>query len=443
MKPSHVGLLIFLLCCAFGSEPQKLRCHKTFTPDQLQEDFNILVTTLQEAHPDLYRVNSKKHIDSCIAHIRNQLTTSKTYLEFLKLIAPLFTEIGDINTQWGHSPEYIAYRNANIAVFPTHFRVGQNPFVVTDSGITKGVSIIEIDGEPLSDYLEKNYSLLPIDGKIRSVQWRWLESYFPQHHSNFWSQQEVFHLTVATAASDLSFITVEAQKMRPYTVISNNVPVFSKTGGIAMMNIPRFVGTDQGSYNEFLEQSFKQIREQKIDTLIIDLWGQANDGFAGMPFGMKLYSYLIDQPSIYVSQLKQDAKKVFTHEKFFSAHGAVAGNAVIGTVQPSPLAFQGVVYILANGWTSNARGYFCAMMDQRANTFFTGEECGACTFGMNSCALALTLPNSDLRFTIPTAQYVTNGKNYSSLHGPEVTYPLSGNQSEAMQELIGLIRAKK
>lgn len=441
MKFTGYSLLLFLFLCSFGNTPEKLRCHKTFTPDQLQEDFNILVTTLQEAHPDLYRVNSRKHIDSCILSIRSELTTDKTYLEFLRLIAPLFTEIGDINTQWGHSPEYIAYRNANIPLFPLRFRIAHGSFAVIDSGAAPGLSIVELDGESVSNYMDKNYPLLPIDGKIQTVQWRWLETYFPQHHSNFWAQPDTFHLSVSSyATSDLTDAIAVASKAVSAAVNPSIGPSISLSDGMALLRIPRFAETESVSGNEFLEQVFQLIYDKKIDTLIVDVSGSANDGFAGMPYGKNLYSYFIDEPSTYVSQLRQDAGKVYTHDKHIKQHGAIAGNTVLGIVQPSPLAFHGTVYVIANGWTSNARGYFCAMMQQRGNTLFAGEECGACTFGMNSCALLLVLPNSDLRITIPTAQYITNGKNYNSLHGPPVYYPLEGTRDEVCVGLISILR---
>jgi hypothetical protein len=193
-----LAILLFFALCAFAPTPHaNWKPYTTFTSKQLNEDFEILVTTLKEAHPDLYRVNSKSVINRRLAHIHEEIKSDKTYLEFLTLLAPLFTEIGCIRTQWGHSADYIRYRNENVPLFPIKIKIESGRFFIdenysSDSTLGSGIEIMKFNGESPSHYLKKNYGLLPTDGRIKSIQLRWLEKYYPNHHSNFWERPSFF-----------------------------------------------------------------------------------------------------------------------------------------------------------------------------------------------------------------------------------------------------------
>lgn len=448
MKHTSYCILLLVLICSFGFQPEKLRCHKTLTPEQLQEDFNVLITTLREAHPDLYRVNSHEVIDQRITSIEDSLKSGRTYLEFLKLIAPLFTEIGDINLQWGHSQDYIAYRNKNIPVFPIHFDIVNGHFVINDTNVRgniAGTEITSINAMRVSDYLEMNYRILPTDGNIRTIQNRWLETFFPQHHSNFWEQPDTFNLELIQPGKDPIAVKVGAafHSSAGRRGQGEIAPSFYTSGNIAVFSFPRFFAFNDASFYEFLGQHFVRIRNEKFEKLIIDLRGASFDDATGMKYGSMLYSFLIDSTRDYV----QVARSVIPEQLTWNQHVKVAAplpdQVSLMGITPDEYAFKGPVYILADGWTSNARGYFCAIMNERPNTFFAGEECGACTFGMNCCPLRLELPNSGISVQIPTIQFLTNVKYYSSTHGPAINIPMSATSENNVHDLIVKLRTEQ
>lgn len=441
MKPQTGFAVLLFLFCSFAVQPEKLRCHKTLTAEELNEDFNILVTTLQEAHPDLYRVNSKTVFDAEIAKIRAELKTGKTYLEFLRLIAPLFTTIGDINVQWSHAKDFIDYRNKNIALFPVLFHIDSGRFITDSYGleVPQHSEILSINGVAMSNYLALNRPLLPIDGKITTVQDRWLEEYFAKHHANFWEQPDSFQVQYSNPHFGENTVWVKPSE---YDMVLGSV-TYEKgvkiKGDVAILTWPECWPNSLSRNSDQLKADFLEIKNSACKKLIIDMHGQFSQEATGMEYGQNLFSFLIDKPQQYLVDYKTRDTSRFTFRKHMLKIPAQAAKIGTGKVQPAPDNFTGEVYILADGWTNQARGFFCAALQNRPNTFYAGEECGASTFGTNCCPLQLLLPNSGISVSIPTAQYLLDKKDYKSVHGPVVTMPVKMHLHNPAGELRSII----
>jgi hypothetical protein len=376
-------------------------------------------------------VTPKRLIDKRISDIQSNIKSTKTYLEFLKLLAPLFTDIGDIGTQWGHSPEYIKFRNENIPMFPFQLKIQDDKFYVRnnytdDASIVPENEILKINGETAADYLKKNYTLLPTDGKIKSIQQRWLEAYFPQHHSNFWAQPDTFKLELKDKAGKTYIKSVPALLKKQIQTKKNSlntaVPIlqFYISGNTGVLTIPSFTGR---KLETFIDSCFTVLQSQKIQNLILNLKG---DGPGNLYFGSVLYSYLKQSPSKYAEQIhiKGDSSFKYTEPNITNESIEKLSDLLTTVTSPKKNSFNGNLYVITDGWTINAKGFFCARIQERANTFFVGEECGASTFGINVFPISLTLPNTGLQIYIPTVQVEINKtKNHSSVTGVSVSYP--------------------
>jgi hypothetical protein len=390
-------------------ETPKLACHKTFSPEQLQEDFDILVTTLQEAHPDLYRVNPKPVIDKRIASVRAQLNDSLSYLEFLKLVAPLFTEIGCINTQWSHAPEFIRYRNDSIPLFPFLLEIREKRFFVGanksgNTSIQPGTEITAINGETPGDYLVKNYALLPVDGMIRSGQDRWLERFFPNHHANFWEQPDTFNLSLLTREGKALNLEVPAKikgnaiSMTPPPVLP---PFFYVKENIGVLT-PR--DREDITHEEFslqLDSVCDWLAADSLRGLVINL---RESGLSDIERWTILLRHLVDSSFTFIEKFKLDNDTALT----FRSHVVLMPDTSTEILrklsvssQPARQRFTGNIYIITDGWCTGDRGFFCSKVKDRPRTFFAGEPWGACTFGMNSDPLVLKLPHTGITASCP------------------------------------------
>lgn len=417
-------------------ESPKLACHKTFSPAQLQEDFDILITTLQEAHPDLYRVNSKAVIDKRIADTRTQLNDSLTYLEFLKLIAPLFTDIGCINTQWAHAAEFIEYRNENIPVFPFDLEIRNKRFFIKtnyslDPSITAGTEVKAINGETPGDYLVKNYALLPVDGKFRTLQDRWLEYYFLNHHSNFWEQPASFELLLEDPGEKPYKKTVKALLKNEFrntgrSQLTSPPPIrYEMKENIAVLTLETFNPDLMNTpFEPFLDSFFTMLsKEDTIRALVIDLRGK---GWGNLEYGAVLFSYLTGSSFTYIQNVKSKIDTTFSYRQHIPKLPESDTGIFRLLTLPAPhkpTAFHGDVYLLTEGWTTGARGFFCSRIIGRPRTFFAGEEYGSCRFGMNDHPLTLLLPNSGITVYIPTRQLLARESDYTDVSGQVVDFP--------------------
>jgi hypothetical protein len=434
-----------LACCLVAQKPgdaQKsatLKSHLTLSPTELQEDFGILVATLREAHPDLYRVHSKGRIDKQIHAIERNIQTSRSYLEFLKLIAPLFTEIASVNTQWGHSPAFVEYRNAQIPLFPMELRIEGDRFFVKanytgDSAFQVGMEVLRINGEQVKHYLRKNYVLLPIDGKMKTLPVRWLDSYFPNHHSNFWEQPSSFHLLMQTTkgvrmemtATALLKEQIEANKLRAKA----EPPLqFQIEDRIAILTLPTFDEKRMAQFDQegfaFLDTCFSLLKTKEIEDLIINIKGA---GWGSMAFGAHLYSYLADTSFTYVDSLICPATTQYAYSQHITSDATVNCQdlqALTVPRLPQDRRFEGDLYIITDGWCIDAKSFFCAKVKGRPNTRLIGEECGGNVEGIHSLAISLVLPHSDIRVSIPTAKLTTGLDKRALRKGLEVNDPFA------------------
>jgi len=449
------AILSFITFCLFFKHlSAQLKCHKTFTPEQLKTDFLLLKTKLQDLHPDLYRVTSKRLIDKRINEIRTAIGTPKTYLEFLKLLAPLFTDIGCINTQWGHSPDFIKFRNENIRLFPFRLKIQDDKFYIRnnysdDASISPETEILKINGETAADYLKKNYPLLPTDGKIRSIQQRWLEAYFPQHHSNFWAQPDTFDLELKDKTGKIYSKSVAAllkeqiQIKKSLQGSASPSLQFYVSDNIGVLTIPSFKESKGNKLETFVDSCFTALQAQKIKNLILNLKGE---GSGNIYFGSVLYSYLKQTPFKYAEQIHIKGDSVFKYLEPNTSYESIEKFSVLLTevTQPKSNSFDGNVYVVTDGWTINSKGFLCAKLQERANTFFVGEECGASTFGINEFPVFFSLPNTGLQIYVPTVQIEVSRKNHASIRGVEVDYLFTDMEADKIiLQTIELVKKQK
>lgn len=455
MRLYHFLAIIFLVAISIPvlkaqaeGGVEHLKCHETYSSEQLKEDFLILITSLKELHPDLYRVSSKEKIEHRLSLIEQSISNDQSYLTFLKLVAPLLTDIGCINTQWGHASEYIKYRNENIPLFPIKFKVVKDLFIVeeswsTNKQIKKGDTIISFNGISTKNYLEKNYPLLPIDGNIKSIQHEWLSMAFPKHHTNFWEQPSHFNILVQSN-DKAKQISIEALLNKDIQKINkdhsnhkkSSIELFFKDS-IAIMRSNVF----ESRLIDSLDSIFKVIHDRKTKTLILDIRGMSFRP-GSHQYAMELYSYLIKKPNAYAKiRNKQTNPLEFPHNKHISHLQTLNKEDSImfcSKVYPKANSFKNQLYVISNGWNIGASGFFAAKIKNRDQTSFVGEKPGATTFGMNFKVSKLVLPNTRIEIYIPKYQLIANEKAYLDKSGISIMKQIKGedNHLETVIEYV-------
>jgi C-terminal processing protease CtpA/Prc len=188
---------------------------------------------------------------------------------------------------------------------------------------------------------------------------------------------------------------------------------------VAQIRIRGFGGQD---YPQWIENTFKSLREKGTKALILDLRG--NGGGADM-YGAMLVSYLTDKPFRYFDHIK-----VKTISPSFKEHSdwradregqlregmepnpaggylvTAKGHPGVAEQQPGKYPFLGKVFVLIDGGTFSTAADFCAVAHHLKRATFIGEETGGGYYGNNSgVQTILTLPNSKARIRAPMFEY--------------------------------------
>jgi C-terminal processing protease CtpA/Prc len=152
------------------------------------------------------------------------------------------------------------------------------------------------------------------------------------------------------------------------------------------------------NFSSFLDSAFSSIKQKGISKLIVDLRGNGGGADA---YGASLYSFLTPKPFQYYKQLITVQRKL-----------TVADHPGLGLQQPGNNTFDGKVFVLINGMSFSATTEFCAVAKSNRRAVFIGEETGGTYVGNTSGKFVeRLLPNTQIKISVPTIQYVMAVKN--------------------------------
>ena len=177
----------------------------------------------------------------------------------------------------------------------------------------------------------------------------------------------------------------------------NNLQLSFPSQNIALLTIKTFsyqqLFENKEDFPAFLQSAFKEIKEKKIDKLIIDLRG---NGGGRDVYGSLLYSYLTDKDFSYYTSLETVKRKLTVEE-----------HPNLQIQIPNENNFTGKVFFLINGLSFSATAEFCSIARSNKRGKFIGEETGGGYYGNTSGKFVdTTLPNSKISISIPTTKYV-------------------------------------
>ena len=433
----------------------------TYTPKQLQEDFQLLRTALEEAHGGLYFYTPKEEMDRQLNSIEKMLTRPMTELEFYLLIAPMMVNIRDGHTWPRLSKACDEYLQKKPVSFPFNLKFikgkayifrncSENPDVPA-----RGSEVLSINGHPMAEILAKMLPLVPEDGLIETGKYRRMErtSIFDSLLVLLYGESTEYTLKYLDFNSGVE--TSVKVKGLPWaqllTVYGERYPDAVKEKppiklefqeDVAVLTISTFGDSPYQkqniSYPEFMKNTFNQLQEKKIRYLVVDL--RDNSGGSD-EFGKILFAYLYDKPFQYYESLTvkevnlsfwdrtdspgdKDELVKRTKKNQEGTYDAV-GHPNLGEQQPLPPTFTGNVLVLINGGSFSATGESTSLIHYHKRAQFAGEECGAGYYGNTSgFGVSVTLPNTKLRIGVPMVRYSMAVSGYPKERGIIPDYPV-------------------
>src|SRR5215470_16185715 len=290
-------------------------------PAEAQADFDLMRKALEEAHGGLYRFSTKAEMDKAFEAQRAKLSRPVTKLEFLAALAETLA-----NIRCGHtgvmSDSETQSTVADALMFPLRVLIEEQRLMVVsndtqnDQTIRPGMEILEINGRKSSDIINHIMPLMATDGDIETCKRMRIQGAFARYYWLLVEQVGEFTVKARDAAGKT--VTAQLIGVKDADRAKNQNPVnaeaqtniaklewsrenlslrFLKDPDVAQIHIRGFGGQD---YPQWIEDTFKTLREKGTKALILDLRG--NGGGADM-YGAMLVSYLTDKPFRYFDHI--------------------------------------------------------------------------------------------------------------------------------------------
>ncbi len=442
MKKNNTKLLgLFAGIClsaSFGASAQD-----SFTPDQLRADFTLFRQALQEAHPGLYRYNSRACMDSLFLQTEAQLNHEMTQQAFYRLLLPLISQVKCGHTKFHPDNNWTDnYFYGQDKVFPYKmFFQGKKAYITKSFDNTmpeaKGLEVTSINGTQVTEIIDKLLSAFFSDGNNTTFKYIEMGKFFSAYYANLFEAPDSFSIICQKDNEDalirvpaISRTAIDAYEKQQASLKSLKAPYALEfpSDKIALITVSSFwMESKEKGYRKFLKETFAGINDRGVQNLIIDV--RDNEGGQDAR-GAWLLSYLVDKKFRYYDRLEAttNEKYSFTKEarlpRFYGIMRMLISRTDSGTFlwkhsrnlkiqKPQKKPYGGKVYVLINGASFSVTSEFASVAHYLKRATFIGEETGGGYYGNNSGAFVIvTLPNSRLNIGIPMLAYYTAVKDY-------------------------------
>ena len=440
-------ILLTLLASSCAVSKKNYNPARKYAPEVLQKDFVLLKNILEEKHPSLYWYTPKEKMDQYFSKYYNEIKDSMTEQNFAwHVLAPLIQKIHCGHTSVSMSKAYSKWvRGKAIPAFPLYMKIWNDTMAVTanlnwrkDTVLQRGTLITSINGIPNNLMIKYMMEFLPQDGYEDNVNYIRLSGNFPYFHRTIFGLSRSYNIGYLDSNNAEQKITVplfipQKDSLKKDSIIrreKKHLPIEKKilqyrslsvdsSGKFATMTLNTF---SDGHLRNFFRRSFKKLRKEKIDNLVLDIRSNGG-GRVGM-------STLLTK---YISRKRfKVADSLFTHsrglgpytkyikggflnniEMFFASRKKADGNYHIGHLERKLYHlkdrnhFDGKVYVLINGPTFSASALFCNAIKGQQDITLLGEETGGGWYGNDGIMIPdITLPHTHVRVRLPVFRLV-------------------------------------
>ncbi len=392
-----------------------------FTPEQIAEDIDYMINTMESVHPNLYdyvdQTNFKSSKDSIISSINTPITRIDLFLK----TSPLISSLKDGHTRiYFPSEECTYYLEEEQNFIPFLIKI-INDKIYMDTciqcGSVQGNEITSINGVDCSQMLQDFRNMT--SGEKTSFKDRLIENNFQKYYRLLNGPYDSFEIEYypkdgKTRTSILKTIRYdEYKKMRNARNHFEQYYTYKKLNQhTGLIEFNSFQNAEE--FKTFLKETFTKIKTDSIQNLIIDI---RKNGGGNSYLGDLLISYIWTKP--YRMFAKVDIKQSEHNQSYRSIKERIFGNNndSIITINVDPhkpnnkkndLIFHGNVYVLTSEYTfSSATDFAAAIKDYKM-----GEIIGSETGGLATCygdILSFVMPNTKLMFGVSFKHFTRPG----------------------------------
>lgn len=452
MKIVILSLLIFTSeLVVNGQDKIENGYRKTFTHEEVREDYLIFRKALETTYPSLYRFTDSLNMTRYLNDQFELLSQSMTEPEFYKIIVLTCARINDEHLIPTPSKvHYESLRKAN-HYFPFSFKIIDRRLFILKSfnfqdKLPVGSEILSINGHPAEEILNILLPTIPSDGYIQTFNIRHLEDYSMTQNQNLFD----LNYPIFVEASDsfkIEFIRPEAKSIKEIISIAGldftdynkfyrdrigyKAPLEFKylKNEIAYLRISSFLKYHRDDFKQdfysLYDSIFRHLNKNGTKNLILDL--RNNEGGDGT--GEKLLTYLLTKPYRHfdlteekftgyppvVDYLENGKDLFFVDSIVYRANTGLFRLKkeyynylpLLNEQKPDKNHYAGKLYVLINGASGSMASVVSSFLKANQRAIFIGEESGGTMEGNTSLAYArLLLPNTKIRVEIPLTKTV-------------------------------------
>lgn len=450
------SILLFLILSTGYSQEKSIL--KTYNKKELLADYDLLVSSLKEAHTGLYWYNTVVEFDSIVNNEREKIKDGMNSYEFFKISSRIVTATKEGHCNIGSSRDIGEYFNQKALLIPFSVKMlNQKLYILNniENNNTKGQIITKINNISIEKIINTIFSLTPnyADGNITTGKLRFSIDYssFTYYYADFFKNKVLNNIELLDPKTNkISQIKIKSVSAREYRDISSQIkrPNFDnpielniiKKREIAHLSIHSFKhtyydkeGNEKNAFNVFsskIDSVFNVLSKCKIKKLIIDIRNNTGgtEGYEDYVFSYltnKFYSKYkyVQTNSVTFSFLKhtqfntvekqKEFEKDMNNEFYLGNDGRYLRKKGFMKVEPpNKNPFIGKVFVIISGKTYSGGSEFAALLKGNTNAVFIGEETAGGFYGQTSgFRLNLTLPNTGMKVRIPLLKFVVNAES--------------------------------
>lgn len=448
MKTNLILVFILVRSICFGQEGEIL---KTYSAKQLNEDYDLMVSALKEAHPGLYWYTSFTDFEKIFQENKEKIKDGMNSYEFYRIISSVVSADREGHSQVLSSKDIGDFVHKKAKYLPFAVKtINEKIYLVNDieEKDTKGKVITKIDNIPIDTILNKIFKNTSrysdgysTTGKFKNMDRFSFSGYYVDFISDWNGQQASIEL-LDPKNNKTEEITINLVNRDSLVQIAKNTPrkIRKHDNELYALDLNKLTQTailtfNDFGYNRFEKQNiqfthlvdslFQVIKKEKSKNLIIDI---RNVGGGSEGAEDYLFSYLTDQPyekyeyvqsnGFSYSFLKytdykddpENLEKMLNEEHELKKDGRILRkDYVLPTELPKPNPFKGNLYILISGKTYSGGSEFASIAKSNSDAIFVGEETGGGFYGQTSGSYVfLLLPNTKMEIRIPLLKFATN-----------------------------------
>ncbi|MBT3751272.1 MAG: hypothetical protein HOG34_20010 [Bacteroidetes bacterium] len=450
MNKTHLLTTFVILILTNSSFGQFANNKDLITQTKLIEDYDFMLKTLEETHPNLYAYIPKTEFLNKTDELRKSINRPLSKPEFYKVLLKTISLVKQGHTMVFGDPGFGVFLKEGGLSFPFTIKYDEGHIFIDENfsankTISKGTELIAINRIPVSQIISDltPYLRVRLNGFIGST----LEFNWARYLWLIYGFDKTFTISYILPTEDIirtesiEGVNKEPRKKKYSYTDKINLHI-DRSKKLAIMNINTFE-FDFEVYDSLLYNSFKSIKENKIENLIIDV--RENRGGNGnlLP---TLINYLTDKPYIISSssQIKtseatricytthpvlvhaiEQARKAEKNSEDFLRLVDCFLEKPAGTITEFPKEevfptdnenrFLGNLYVLTSHNTYSAGTIFSAVIKDNNIGNIVGEETSD-NPTIYACIMLFELPNTKINIQNST-QYCLRPAGYDDQHG--------------------------